>query len=202
MFVGFEHYAAVEGRRDGDDLIVRRRDIRVAVQLDGTTPLVPPLLGQVDDQVEPPVLARDGVKIEIDMRIQALAVQVLMGSSAEVIRVVPEIGNIRNPRNQTTEFLTLDHLTYEQAGNLSGGQQRLLEIGMALMPDPDLILLGDSMFGITIESVIERAGWDSLTAVQNGQIFPFNDDLVSRSGPRMVDGLEEMAKVFFPELFE
>jgi iron complex transport system substrate-binding protein len=68
--------------------------------------------------------------------------------------------------------------------------------------DPDMILLGDSMFGITIESVVERPGWDALTAIQNGQIFPFNDDLVSRSGPRMVEGLEEMAKVFFPELFE
>jgi iron complex transport system substrate-binding protein len=68
--------------------------------------------------------------------------------------------------------------------------------------DPDMILLGDSMFGITIESVIERPGWDALTAIQNGQIFPFNDDLVSRSGPRMVEGLEEMAKVFFPNHFE
>ena len=46
------------------------------------------------------------------------------------------------------EFLTLDHLTYEQAGNLSGGQQRLLEIGMALMPDPDLILLDEAASGI------------------------------------------------------
>jgi ABC-type branched-subunit amino acid transport system ATPase component len=46
------------------------------------------------------------------------------------------------------DLLTLDHLTYEQAGNLSGGQQRLLEIGMALMPDPDLILLDEAASGI------------------------------------------------------
>ena len=68
--------------------------------------------------------------------------------------------------------------------------------------NPDMILLGDSMFGISVESVIDRPGWDTLIAVQNGQIFPFNDDLVSRSGPRMVSGLEEMAKIFFPGLFE
>ena len=71
-----------------------------------------------------------------------------------------------------------------------------------IVQNPDMILLGDSMFGITVESVVERPGWDALTAVQDDQIFPFNDDLVSRPGPRMVEGLEEMAKLFFPGLFE
>jgi len=77
-----------------------------------------------------------------------------------------------------------------------------ISVEETIAQDPDMILLGDSMFGITIESVVARPGWDALTAVQNDQVFPFNDDLVSRSGPRMVDGLEEMAKVFFPGLFE
>jgi len=45
-------------------------------------------------------------------------------------------------------FLTLDHLIDEKAGNLSGGQQRLLEIGMALMPDPDLVLLDEASSGV------------------------------------------------------
>ena len=34
------------------------------------------------------------------------------------------------------EFLTLDHMVAEEAGNLSGGQMRLLEIGMALAGAP------------------------------------------------------------------
>lgn len=45
-------------------------------------------------------------------------------------------------------FLTLDHLIDEKAGNLSGGQRRLLELGMALMSDPDLILLDEATSGI------------------------------------------------------
>lgn len=56
-------------------------------------------------------------------------------------------------------FLLLDSVIEEQAGNLSGGQQRLLEIGMALMPDPDLILLDEATSGINptlIETIKDR----------------------------------------------
>ena len=56
-------------------------------------------------------------------------------------------------------FLNLDHLTDELAGNLSGGQQRLLELGMALMPDPDLILLDEATSGVNpslIETIKDR----------------------------------------------
>lgn len=60
---------------------------------------------------------------------------------------------------QLIDFLLLDHLIGERAGNLSGGQQRLLEIGMALMPDPDLILLDEATSGINptlIETIKDR----------------------------------------------
>jgi ABC-type branched-subunit amino acid transport system ATPase component len=56
-------------------------------------------------------------------------------------------------------FLLLDPLIEEQAGNLSGGQQRLLELGMALMPDPDLILLDEATSGINptlVETIKDR----------------------------------------------
>ncbi len=57
------------------------------------------------------------------------------------------------------DFLKIDHLTHEKAGNLSGGQQRLLELGMALMPNPDLILLDEATSGINptlIETIKDR----------------------------------------------
>ena len=46
------------------------------------------------------------------------------------------------------EFLLLAPLRYERAGNLSGGQRRLLEIGMALMSEPKLILLDEATSGV------------------------------------------------------
>ena len=41
-----------------------------------------------------------------------------------------------------------------------------------------------------------------MKAVQENQVFAFDDNLVSRPGPRLVDGLEELAKLIHPELFE
>ena len=57
------------------------------------------------------------------------------------------------------DFLKLDHIIDELAGNLSGGQRRLLEMGMALMPDPDIILLDEATSGVNptlIETIKDR----------------------------------------------
>lgn len=71
-----------------------------------------------------------------------------------------------------------------------------------LVANPQIILLGDAAYGTTAESVAQRPGWDAIAAVQSGQMFAFDDNLVSRPGPRLVDGLEAMAKILHPELFQ
>jgi iron complex transport system substrate-binding protein len=43
--------------------------------------------------------------------------------------------------------------------------------------------------------------WQGLAAVKNEDIYPIDPNLTSRAGPRIVDGLEEMAKIIHPELF-
>jgi iron complex transport system substrate-binding protein len=65
--------------------------------------------------------------------------------------------------------------------------------------DPDIILLGDTAFGTTPESVAGRPGWGNLSAVKNGEVYPIDSDLVLRPGPRLVDGLEAMVSIFHPE---
>ena len=47
-----------------------------------------------------------------------------------------------------TAFLEIEHVANEQAGNLSGGQKKLLELGRALMRKPDIILLDEIGAGI------------------------------------------------------
>ena len=86
------------------------------------------------------------------------------------------------------------------AADLDGYPQLSLE--QVVAADPAFIILGDARYGISPESIAQRPGWGNLAAVKNNKIFPFNDDLVSRPGPRLVDALEQLAKLLRPELFQ
>ena len=77
-----------------------------------------------------------------------------------------------------------------------------ISVEQLVATDPDMIVLGDSMWGITVESVGKRPGWEKLKAVTTKQVYPFDDNLVSRPGPRLVDGLEALARLMHPELFK
>jgi branched-chain amino acid transport system ATP-binding protein len=46
------------------------------------------------------------------------------------------------------EFLTMEHLAHDYARSLSGGQQKLLELGRLLMLDPDIIILDEPFAGV------------------------------------------------------
>jgi len=67
--------------------------------------------------------------------------------------------------------------------------------------NPDIILLADAPYGVTPESVAERAGWSAIKAVQEGKVYPFDPNLLSVPGPRLVDGLETLAVMLHPDVF-
>lgn len=85
-------------------------------------------------------------------------------------------------------------------GNVLSDAFAQMSVEEILAQDPDFILLGDTKYGVTIESISERTGWADLTAVKEGRVFAFDDNLASRPGPRLVDGLEELLKILHPEL--
>lgn len=47
----------------------------------------------------------------------------------------------------------------------------------------------------------ERPGYDGLTAVKNGRVAVLEDNLVSRPGPRIVQGVRQIAEALHPEAF-
>jgi iron complex transport system substrate-binding protein len=61
--------------------------------------------------------------------------------------------------------------------------------------NPDLIFLADSRCcGQSAATVAARPGWDRIDAVKNGAVFPLDDDVASRWGPRSVDFLQAIAE--------
>lgn len=67
--------------------------------------------------------------------------------------------------------------------------------------DPEIIIMSNAAYGTTVESLMARPGWDVITAVRDGRVFPIDDNLVSRPGPRVVDGLDAAARLIHPDVF-
>jgi iron complex transport system substrate-binding protein len=71
--------------------------------------------------------------------------------------------------------------------------------------NPEVIVISkgvmSNLAGITPDSIKARPGWDATTAVKNNKIFIINEELLTIGGPRIIDGLEQMAKAIHPELF-
>lgn len=53
-----------------------------------------------------------------------------------------------------------------------------------------------------VENILTRNGWQNVEAVKNKRVLELDNDLVSRTGPRIVDGLESIAKALYPALFK
>jgi iron complex transport system substrate-binding protein len=51
------------------------------------------------------------------------------------------------------------------------------------------------------DQVLARAGWSEVPAVKNEQVFDVDNDTVTRPGPRLIEGVETLAKLIYPEVF-
>ncbi len=55
---------------------------------------------------------------------------------------------IRKKAEEVIDFLQISHLTNEEAGNLSGGQKKLLELGRTMMVDAKIVFLDEVGAGV------------------------------------------------------
>ena len=65
---------------------------------------------------------------------------------------------IRARAEQVLHELRLDHVTHELAGNLSGGQKKLVELGRTMMWQPKVVLLDEIGAGVNRTLLSEIAG--------------------------------------------
>ena len=76
-----------------------------------------------------------------------------------------------------------------------------------LLIDPDIIFVDTGMgMGEGAQDVLKNyfltePRLSTLTAVQTGQVYAVNADIIDRGGPRIVEGIEAVASIAHPEIF-
>lgn len=104
----------------------------------------------------------------------------------------------------------VDELTYTAGGinvfsGFSGGHIST-STEEVLKANPEIIIISKGVMatacGLTPETIEERPGWSEISAVKNNQIYEIDEPILVLPIPRLIEGLEELAKVIHPELFE
>jgi iron complex transport system substrate-binding protein len=68
--------------------------------------------------------------------------------------------------------------------------------------NPDILVYTSGTYMTNNESeILSRPNWNTITAVEDMNVHSIDDNLISRYGPRIVDGLEQLAAIIHPELF-
>ncbi|MCM3315184.1 ABC transporter substrate-binding protein [Rummeliibacillus stabekisii] len=68
--------------------------------------------------------------------------------------------------------------------------------------DPDVYLITYNYVPNIVEKVKKRQGFKDLKAIKNDRVVQVDPDKTSRPGPRLAEGLEEVAKAVYPEAFK
>jgi iron complex transport system substrate-binding protein len=79
-----------------------------------------------------------------------------------------------------------------------------LSLESIVVQNPQIILFSiyERLFSnVTVDSVKSRSGWETISAVRSGKIYEFNDDVISRAGPRTAMGIAALARLIHPAAF-
>ncbi len=86
------------------------------------------------------------------------------------------------------------------AGDLEGWAK--IDQEAVVEKNPDVIITTYGYYTENAaEQVLSRDGWKDVTAIKDKQVYDVHSDLVARSGPRLAEGVEELAKAVYPETF-
>jgi len=85
------------------------------------------------------------------------------------------------------------------ASELEGHKSISLET--VINKNPHVIIASVGMDPVTLEYAMNEPRLKGTVAVKNGDIYGINSDIVNRPGPRIIDALEEFARLIHPDLF-
>ena len=99
-----------------------------------------------------------------------------------------------------------DLITLAGGENIAGKEKEMYpRWGMEeiLKRSPEVILVSSMNPRGDYQRVLQEwSRWKMIPAVQNGRVHLIDSDLIDRPSPRIIDGLEEMARILHPERFK
>ncbi|AIM14892.1 iron ABC transporter substrate-binding protein [Bacillus sp. X1(2014)] len=99
--------------------------------------------------------------------------------------------------NEMLSWINAENIAADQEGWIKMDQEAMIQ------KNPDVII---TTYGYYVENpaekVLSRKGWENVKAIKNKQVIDINSDRVTRSGPRIVEGVEDLAKAIYPEVFK
>lgn len=141
-----------------------------------------------------------GDEVVADMKTDLASVKAALGSAGPVPAFI-EIG--WNPLYTAGPGTLLDDLLVQ-----AGGVNVVTEKGYVgysveqLVKDQPAVYLGTLSSIGDAETLAKRPGYSAIAAIKSGRVFSLNDNLVSRPGPRVVEGVREIAKALHPDLIK
>lgn len=151
-------------------------------------------LGQATGEVQGAQAVVDEMKREVDAIEAAVA-------KTESATAFVEIG--QNPLFTAGSGTFIDELITK-----AGGTNIVTEAGYVPFSTEQLVKADPAVYMATLGSMSDptelekRAGFGDLTAVKNKRVYVLDDNLVSRPGPRVVQGLRTIAEALHPQAFE
>ena len=149
------------------------------------------------------------------------AIQLVTGMENRIKAITDETKNLAQDKRPRVFYIvwhdplmtvgpdTRIHELIESAGgtniaqNLAEGYPAM-SLEAVIMANPQIIIAGSGMgegASLPYEFALTEERLSGVDARLNGRIYDINTDLVGRPGPRIVDGLEKLARMIHPEIF-
>ena len=97
--------------------------------------------------------------------------------------------------NEMIEILGAENILADQEGWLSVSEETVVAA------NPDVILTNVNYIENPTQEIMDRSGWDALTAVQNGAVYYIDNMASSLPNQNIVKALEQMAEAVYPEYY-
>lgn len=147
------------------------------------------------------IAQRAGVRVSsLRERVERVK-EAVRGRSRPLVLLVINVKPLMSVNHSTTH-----HDIIELAGgrNLAEDQPVTyprLSLEEVIRKGPEVIIISSMEKGGEHERArMEWFQWHAIPAVRKGHVYLINSDLIDRAAPRIIDGLEEMAKLIHPEI--